>query len=256
MDRGTQSAGQRTHRAIVRNATGPPGKRNAPGGDRQPRGRQSFFGDAFSSDVGKAFHGGTSQPAQCASTVGCRTAAGRNSKRARGTPSGRRSHRQLGWPPLGRATRRSLRGSSWCTGGNRATTRWLALAPFPRPLSAPAPLPSSHAARGKSFRPTACRTHRPHPLKSLQKCSSQPPMADISIWQKTGHFYFALTVSVSPTLNSKDSAADSFLLRKRQGLQKANLKIATSAKIHFRRRAIMFSWTDSRRVYPLPNSVH
>jgi hypothetical protein len=63
-------------------------------------------------------------------------------------------------------------------------------------------------------------------------------------------------VSASPTLNSKDSAADSFLLRKRQGLQKANLKIATSTKIHFRRWAIMFSWTSSRRVYPLPNGVH
>jgi hypothetical protein len=63
-------------------------------------------------------------------------------------------------------------------------------------------------------------------------------------------------VSLSPTLNSNDRAADSFLLRKRQGLQKANLKIATSAKIHFRRRAIMFSWTGSRRVYPLPNGVY
>jgi hypothetical protein len=93
---------------------------------------------------------------------------------------------------LGRATRRSLRGSSRCAGGNRATTGWLVLATLPRSLSPPAPLPSTRAARGKSFRPTACRTHRPYTLKSLQKCSSQPPMADISIWQKTGHFYFAL----------------------------------------------------------------
>ena len=43
MDRGTQSAGQRPHRATVRHAAGPPGKRNAPGRDRQPRGRQSFL---------------------------------------------------------------------------------------------------------------------------------------------------------------------------------------------------------------------
>src|ERR1700730_838485 len=56
------------------------------------------------------------------------------------------------------------------------------------------PLKISHqAARGKSFRPTASRTRHQCTFKSLQKCSSQPPLTDISIWQKTGHFYFALT---------------------------------------------------------------
>jgi len=40
-------------------------------------------------------------------------------------------------------------------------------------------------------------------------------------------------VSVSPTLNSKDSGADSFLLRKRQGLQKANLKSQPRQKFIF-----------------------
>jgi hypothetical protein len=39
----------------------------------------------------------------------------------------------------------------------------------------------------------AAATYRQSTLKSLQKCPSKPPMADISIWQKTGHFYFALT---------------------------------------------------------------
>jgi hypothetical protein len=34
------------------------------------------------------------------------------------------------------------------------------------------------------------RTEYPNPKK---EGSSQSPMADISIWQKTGHFYFALT---------------------------------------------------------------
>ena len=203
MDCSTQSAGERTDRATVRNAAGPLGKGNAPGGDRQHRCRESFFRDAFSSGVGRAFHGGTPQAAQCTPTVGSRTAAGGNSKRARGSPGSRRSHRQLGWKPLGRATRRSLRRSSGCTGGNRTTTGWLALATLPRPLSPPAPLPSTPATVRKSFRPTACRTRG---TKSRnQKTKSNPntmclPITleetmepDISILRKTGHFYFALT---------------------------------------------------------------
>ncbi len=66
----------------------------------------------ISSGVGRTFHGGTSQAAQCAPTVASRTAAGGNSKRARGPQGGGRSHDQLGWNPLGRAPRRSVRGSS------------------------------------------------------------------------------------------------------------------------------------------------
>ncbi len=126
--------------------------------DRQHRCRESFFRDAFSSCVGRAFHGGTSQAAQCAPTVGSRPAAGGNSQRARGSPGSRRSHRQLGWNALGRATRRSVRGSAGCAGGNRTTTGWFALATLPRPLPPPAPLPSTPATIRKSFRPTASRT--------------------------------------------------------------------------------------------------
>src|SRR6266404_8846353 len=173
MDRSTQSAGQRTDRATVRNAAGPPGKGNAPGGDRQHCCRESFFGDAFSSGVGRTFHGGTSQAAQCAPTVASRTAAGGNSKRARGPQGGGRSHGQLGWNPLGRAPRRSVRGSSGCAGGNRTTSGRFALVTLPRPLSPLALLPSGRAARGKSFRPTASRPYRQSTLKSLQKCSSK-----------------------------------------------------------------------------------
>src|SRR5882724_7618543 len=198
MDCGAQSPGQRTDRATVRNAAGSLGEGNAFGRDRQHRCRESLFGNALSSGVGRAFHGGTSQPTQRAPTVGSRTALGGNSKRARGTQGGGRSHGQLGWNPLGRAPRRSLRGSSWSAGGNRTTSGRLPLAAFPRSLPPPAPLPGSRAARGKSFRPTASRTHRKSTLKSLQKCSSKPPMADISIWQKTGHFYFALTARYPP----------------------------------------------------------
>src|SRR6202165_3927918 len=205
MDRGTQSAGQRTDRAAVRNAAGPLGKGNAPGRDRQHRSRQSFFGDAFSSGVGTAFHGGTSQAAQCTPTVGSRTAVGGNSKRARGTPGGRRSHRQLGWQPLGRATRRSLRRSSRCAGGNRTKTGWLALATLPRPLSPAAPLPSTPATVRKSFRPTASRTcgtntktQKQNQTQTQIPCACSSPLEetvepDISTWRKTGHFYFALT---------------------------------------------------------------
>src|ERR1700674_1333768 len=205
MDRGTQSAGQRTDRAAVRNAAGPLGKGNAPGRDRQHRSRQSFFGDAFSSGVGTAFHGGTSQVAQCTPTVGSRTAVGGNSKRARGTPGGRRSHRQLGWQPLGRATRRSLRRSSRCAGGNRTKTGWLALATLPRPLSPAAPLPSTPATVRKSFRPTASRTcgtntktQKQNQTQTQIPCACSSPLEetvepDISTWRKTGHFYFALT---------------------------------------------------------------
>jgi hypothetical protein len=131
MDRSSQSAGGRPDRTIVRHAAGPLGKRNAAGRNRQHRCRRSFLRDAFCPGMGGAFHGGTAQPAQCASTVGSRAAAGRNSKRARGTPGGRRSHRQLGRNPLGRATRRSVRGTLRCAGGSRTTTGWLALATFP-----------------------------------------------------------------------------------------------------------------------------
>src|SRR6202162_6467255 len=205
MDRGAQSAGQRADRTTVRNAAGPFGKGNAPGRDRQPRCRESFFGDALSSGVGTAFHGGTSQAAQCPSTVGSRTAVGGNSKRARGSPGSRRSQRQLGGHPLGRATRRSMRGSSRSAGGSRTASGWLTLATLPRPLSPLAPLPSTPATVRKSFRPTASRTCGTKSKTKRQNqtqipCACRAPLEetvepDISILRKTGHFYFALTVS-------------------------------------------------------------
>src|SRR3984893_17716866 len=204
MDRGTQSAGQRTHRATVRNAAGPPGKRNAPDGHRQHGRRESLFGDALSSAVGRTLQRSTSQPAQCASTVGWSTAPGGNPQRARGTHGGRRSHRQLGWKSLGRATRRSLRGSSGCAGGNRATTGWPALATLSRPLSPPAPLPSTPAPARESFRAYGLRDSRNeeqnqkirHMIFGFDFCRSpleETMDPDISILRKTGHFYFALT---------------------------------------------------------------
>src|ERR1035438_9506010 len=202
MDRGTQSAGQRTHRTPVRHAAGPPGKRNAPSGDRQHGRGQSLFGNTLYSAVGTALQRSTSQSPQCPSTVGWRAAPRGNPQRARGTHGGRRSHRQLGWQSLGRATRRSLRGSSRCAGGNRATTGWLALATLPRPLSPPTLLPSTPAIFRKPFRPTASRTCGTTETQKQNQtqipCACPAPLEetvepDISILRKSGHFYFALT---------------------------------------------------------------
>ena len=114
----------------------------------------------------------------------------------------RRSHRQLGWQSLGRATRRSLYGSSRCASGNRATIGWLALDTLPRPLSPPAPLPSTPATFRKSLRPTASRTRGTTETQKQKQtqipCACPAPLEetvepDISILRKSGHFYFALT---------------------------------------------------------------
>src|ERR1700683_4238513 len=202
MDRGAQSAGQGAHRAALRDPAGPPGEGNASGGSRYDRSGESFFGNPFSSGVGAAFCGGTTSSPRCTSTAGARAAPGRNPERARRAPGSRRSHRELGWKPLGSATGRSLRGASWSAGRNRTETGWIALAAFPRPLSAPAPLPG-RGAICKSFRPTACRTCRSkgeasQPNQTQIPCAYQSPLektveADTSIWHKSGHFYFALT---------------------------------------------------------------
>src|SRR5882724_1115862 len=205
MDRGAQSAGKRADRATVRNFAGPLGEGNALGRDRQHRSRESLFGNALSSRVGRAVHGGTAQPAQCPSAAGSGASTGGNPECARGPQSGRRSHPQLGRKPLGRAPGRSLRWSSRCAGGNRTATGWLPLVALPRSLSAPAPLPPTGAARGKSFRPTASSPYRKSTSNSLQDCPTQPSMADISIWQKSGHFYFALTALSLPWSTHRSS---------------------------------------------------
>ena len=153
---------QRAHRAVVRNPPGPPGEGNALGGNRHSGSSESLFGDALSSGVGAALHSGASQPAQCPSTAGSRTALGRSPQCAGGPESDRRSHGELGWKPLGRAPGRSLCRASRSAGRNRTATRWHALAALSRPFVASAPLPE-RAAIGKSFRPTASRTCRSKP---------------------------------------------------------------------------------------------
>ena len=74
---------------------------------------------------------------------------------------------------------------------------------YPRPRSAPALLSRTCAAVRKSFRPTASRTcgttsETQNQNQTQTPCACRSPLektmeADISIWQKTGHFYFALT---------------------------------------------------------------
>src|SRR5258706_7947329 len=133
---------KRTDRAAVRNSAGPVGEGNAFGRDRQHRSRESLFGNALSSGVGKALHGDTAQAAQRAPTAGSTTrSSGDNPERACGPQGGGRSHGQLGRNPLGRATRRSLCRSSRCASGNRTASGRFALAALPRKVPSLAPLP-------------------------------------------------------------------------------------------------------------------
>src|SRR5882762_4790298 len=236
MDRGAKSAGQRADRAAVRDPPGPPGEGNALGRNRHDGSSESLFGDALSSGVGAALHGDASQPAQCPSTAGSRTSPGRSPECAGGPQGDRRSHRELRRKPLGRAPGRSLRGTSRSAGRNRTATRWHALAALSRPLLASAALPE-RTAIGKSFRPTASRTCRsksktPREDQNQIPCGCQSPLEkaleeDISIWQKPGHFYFALTAALSSSLPSEGHHL--VLMRQRYGADVAILKNRASA---------------------------
>src|SRR5438445_105355 len=105
---------------------------------------------------------------------------------------------QLRGDPARKRLRRIARGSR----GNRAAAGRIPLAAFSRPLPAATALPGG-AAICNSFRPTACRTCRsktqtPNQDQNQTHPLSRSPLeetleADISTWQKTGHFYFALT---------------------------------------------------------------
>jgi hypothetical protein len=112
-------------------------------------------------------------------------------------------HTQLGRKSLGSTAGRSLCRASWSCGRDRTAARRKPLAALPRALSAPAGLPRTGAAVRKSFRPTASRTCGTNTKTQKQNqtqipCTCKPPLektmeADISIWRKPGHFYFALT---------------------------------------------------------------
>ena len=133
-------------------------------GNRHSGSSESVFGDALSSGVGAALHSGASQPAQCPSTAGSRTALGRSPECAGGPESDRRSHGELGWKPLGRAPGRSLCRASRSAGRNRTATRWHALAALSRPFVASAPLPNApRSASPSGLRPPGLADQNPEP---------------------------------------------------------------------------------------------
>jgi hypothetical protein len=129
---------------------------------------------------------------ECAPTVASRTAAGGNSKRARGPQGGGRSHGQLGWNPLGRTPRRSVRRSSGYTGGNRTASGWLALATFPRPLlrlrHCPAPCDRPQVLPAYSLQDLR-NEHRDPKTKSNP--NTMCPLITPGGNRGTGHFYLA-----------------------------------------------------------------
>src|SRR5262249_41033851 len=128
------------------------------GGNRQYRRCQPLLGDTLPAGVGTAFHGAASESTQRPSTTGSGTPAGGNPECARRTEGRAGPHRQLGRRSLGCAAGRSVRRTAGCSGGNRTTAGWLALAALPETLSAPAALPGTGARYRKPFRPTAFRT--------------------------------------------------------------------------------------------------
>jgi hypothetical protein len=121
----------------------------------------------------------------------------------RGPQSGSGPHGKLGRKSLGSTAGRSLCRASWSCGRDRTAVGRKPLAALPRALSAPALLPRTHANVRKSFRPTASRTcgtttktQNQNHTQIPRACKSpleETMEADISIWRKTGHFYFALT---------------------------------------------------------------
>ena len=69
------------------------------------------------------------------------------------------------------------------------------LGPLPRLLSQPAALPEPAARARNPLRPTAYGACGPKERQTKVHSPSRSPLEeDISIWQKTGHFYFALTL--------------------------------------------------------------
>ncbi len=97
---------------------------------------------------------------------------------------------------LGCTTGTSPRRSSGSTRGDRTTAGRLALVAISWPLSPFAALPRTAVARGKSFRPTACRTCRQE--KQTTKKTKIHPLprnthgGHFYMARKTGHFYFCV----------------------------------------------------------------
>jgi len=84
-------------------------------------------------------------------------------------------------------------GLTGSLGGNRTASGRLALAALPQSLSAPAPCPEP-APRAVSLPAYGSRTYRTSSIKDPKRVFLRSTHGGHFIWQKTGHFYFALTV--------------------------------------------------------------
>ena len=125
--------------------------------------------------------------------LGRGTAPGRNPERARGAPSGRRSHRKLGGEPLGSAAGRSLRGTAGSEGGDRtAAGRFKSLVAFPESLSTSASLPRTVGAARKSFRPTASRTCGKEAKNRTTRANPNTMCLPNTLGENHGSVYFYL----------------------------------------------------------------
>ena len=164
----------------------------------------------FLAFLGTALRGDTGAEQRRASASGAHASTGADSQCARGTDGRFRSHREMARSALGSSARRrfaracaaparrSNAGSTGATGCVSAD-RYLPLAPLPGRGRDRQVLP----AYGLQDLPMQNRN--PKPKSKPSHPASRSPVAksleaDISIWRKTGHFYFALTKGVRERL--------------------------------------------------------
>src|SRR6266446_5550067 len=193
MDRRAQPAGEGAHRAVVPYPAGPPGQRDALARNRNHRASQPLSGKHFSALVAAAFRAAAPRSWRRPPAAGTRPAAGTNSQHPRAAMGEPGPHRELAGATLGSPARPGLRRPAWSSCRDRTPTRWQYLVAFPRLLPAPATLPGRRPGVDNSFRPTASRTYRQETNPTKTKIHPESPLEDISMVQKTGHFYFALT---------------------------------------------------------------
>jgi|SRR6516164_8853135 len=159
---------------------------------------QSFSGNHFLAVLERALCRPGGPPRGRSSAAGAGASTGRDSEHPRGTHGGFGPYRDLERGALRTASGRCPRRNARRPSGDRTAARWQSLASFPRPVPATQALCESNAIR-KSFRPTASGPREsPTETTSTQQTqihsASRSPLApDISTWQKSGHFYFALT---------------------------------------------------------------
>jgi len=185
MSRRAKSAGQRSHRAALRDPAGPPGEGNASSGNRYDRSGESLFRNPFSSGVGAAFYGGTTSSPQCASDGWARTGL-EEILSVRAARQVADDHTvSSGWKPLGRAPGRSsargfrgaqveierrLDGSHWLRSAGAICT------------CAPARTPVRSASPFRAY--GTCRTcpeskdETPNTIKPIIPCACPSPFGE------------------------------------------------------------------------------